>query len=201
MEVEFDKKRFFLVIFLLAIIAGGILLWPTLSSSLPALGKTQNTPTPTTGQKVVASKVDITIQNKSAWQVSGVGECLPTLDAWLADYPLKSLTVVITDTVSADMTLGVTQSGQGVSDAKVKGKCEEMAKDELTCFIAIQQGEPAPNLDVAATVEVATLIQDFYRPKTKSAWENQDGNILSTFQPLIEMENNVWKSNCLHLNH
>ena len=199
MEVEFNWRMLFLLLLLAAVISGAVLLAPHFA------GKPSPTPTVEraeldTPQKIVANPIQVQFQNDSSWQVNGVQTCLPQLKIWLGDYPLKNLTVIITDTVSADMALGVTQSSEGTPDAKVKGKCEEKAQDELTCFIAVMQGEPSANLDVAVTVGIVSLIQDFYRPRTKDAWKNQIGkDFLTNFQPLIAKENGEWISNCLHL--
>ena len=203
MEIEVNWRRFILIVLAIALVGGGAFVaLPQLQNRNQAddeLADLKATLVPER-QKIVASDLKINFENRSSWQVEGVEECLPLLSAWLNGYPLETLSVVITDTVSPDMTLGVVQSGQNSPDAKVRGKCEDSTENELVCFMAVEQGEPSPNLDVAATMEIAWLVKDFYRPKTKDAWNRQaEKNVMADFQPLIKMENEEWKSNCLHL--
>ena len=200
MEVEFNRRGFALIALIaVLLVVGAYVLWPQLQpSNLTDADMASIKATLIPEQKIVASDLEINFDNQSSWQVEGVEECLPLLTEWLDGYPLQSLNVVITDTVDSEMVLGVVQSGQNAPDARVRGRCEEQTPNELSCFMAVEQGEPGPNLDVAATVEVALLVQDYFRPRTQSAWKNQK-NGLEQFQPLIHQEGDEWKSNCLHL--
>jgi len=204
LEVEFNWKRLFLFGALLILAVALFVIW----SVAPGMLFAKNAKTPTTmpassaTQQIVASDVDINIDNQSSWKVEGVDACLPALKAWLGDYPLESLTVVFTDTVTPEMALSVLQSGKGHPDADVTGQCEEREAYHILCTLAIKQGEPSSNLDVAITVEMAWLVKEFYRPKTKEAWESQtEKNTLPDFQPLIKKENDEWISQCLHVKH
>jgi len=204
LEIEVNWRLIILLIILAVIVLAGLFLVPHFwtASQEPVAEVTPTVIDKSPVQEIVAKPVDIEFRNESEWQVDGVEECLPKLKLWLSDrYPLTSLTVVLTDTVRADMVLIVQQSAPDTPEAEVAGVCEEKNSNELICTTAVKQGVESENLDVAMTVEVAWLIQEFYRPKTKESWEklqsNQTG--LEMFQPLIIKENDQWVSDCLHL--
>ncbi len=207
MEVEFNWRVIFLVFILAMLILAGLILVPHFlaSSRNPVVEVTSVVTDTPLAQEVVANPVDIEFRNESDWQVSGVEECLPRLKSWLGDrYPLSSLTVVMTNTVTPEMAVGiVVPDKDDKKTARLKGICknENGDSDALVCVMAVKQGGPGNELSVAATVEMAWLIQEFYRPKTKSSWEeiqNQKQGF-EIFQPLIIKEDNQWVSDCLHL--
>jgi len=204
LEIEVNWRAVILLIILAVIVVAGLFLAPRFRVSGRKRGAETTavaTDAPST-QEVVANPIDIEFQNDSSWRVTGIDECLPKFKNWLGDqYPLASLTVVMTDTVNADMVLATRQSGSNAPDAEVTGECAEENKDNLICNIAVKQGEESDNLDVAATVEIAWLVQEFYRPKTKDSWEKlqHQKQGFEAFQPLITMEDNQWTSDCLHL--
>ena len=198
MEVEFIWKRIFVIILIIALVAGYFALWQALPTAHMAKKSSSITPTPAP-PKVVASDINIRLENQSGWKVEGLDACLPKLNAWLDQYPLESLTVVITDTVSPDMVIGVTQTSENEPKATVFGKYEEIDGQDLNLIVAVKEGEPGDNLDVAMTVETALLVQDHFRPRTKNDWSQNEQEGLEVFQPLIHKENSQWVSDCLHL--
>ncbi len=203
MEIEFNRRTLILIIAITTLLLATVFLLIRMRpNSAPATRHHALTPTrPSSSQKAAAGNSHIDFVNQSAWQVTGVDACLPKLEAWLGNrYPLQKLTVAITDTVRDGMTLAVQQSGDdGASDAIVRGKCEAAKEKAVICTLAVAQGRPGRNLDVAATVAIAWLVEDFYRPKTKTAWRQPNQGGLEAFQPLISKENGSWQSDCLHL--
>lgn len=198
MEVEFNWKRIFVIIVIIALVAGAFALWRFSPTVHTAKKVSSITPTPAP-PKVVASNININLENQSGWKVEGLEACLPKLNAWLDRYPLESLTVVITDTASPDMVIGVTQTSENEPKATVFGKYEEIDGQHLNLIIAVKEGEPSDNLNVAMTVETAWLVREYFRPKTKEAWNQRNQEGLEVFQPLIHKENSQWVSDCLHL--
>ena len=198
MEIEVNRKRLFLIVGILALIILAAVLAPRLNRSPVRATEALATATPTPAHQKVVANVDITLNNQSQWQVEGWDECLPKLQTWIGEqYPLQRLTVVITDTVSPDMVIGVKQTEGSGPDAAVKGKYEK-TEDGLTLTIAVTEGESGDKLDVALTVETALLVQEYARPKTRAAWNNHR-NGLEQFRPLISKEKDQWISQCLHL--
>ena len=199
MEVEINWRRLILISFLAAMLIVAAYAVPRMLSTRESnAALSTSTPSSPSEQKVAASEVTIHFDNQSAWKLNGVEACLPKLQAWIGEqYPLQKLAVVITDTVSPDMVIGVRQTGGDEPDAIVRGKYEE-TEDGLILTIAVVEGEPGDNLDVALTVETALLAQEYARPKTKAAWKNQQ-NGLDRFRPLISKEEDQWTSRCLHL--
>jgi len=195
LEIEFNWRKLLFFVFIALILGGALLLLPRyLSDKLNTHSAAINNQN--------AHSVAIKVDNQSAWRIEGVNDCLPKLSAWMGEKsPVENLTVIVTDTVSADMAVAVQQSGHaGNPDAEVTGKCEKTEADNVLCTIAVKRGSTSPNLDVAATVEIAWLVQEFYRPKTKAAWEKaQLQNGLDVFQPLIHQEDEQWISDCLHI--
>ena len=200
MEVEFNRRSFTMLILVIALVGGAFIALPRLHDRYQAdeeLAGLKATQVPER-QKVVASDLEINFENQSSWQIEGVEECLPLLNAWLSDYSLQQLTIVMTDTVTDDMVIGVRQSGKDAPDASVTGMYQETDQG-LKLVITVEEGQPgSANLDVAVTVETALLVQEYFRPKTKETWRNRQ-NGLEQFQPLIHKEGDEWKSNCLHL--
>ena len=204
MEIEVNWRVVILLVILAAIVLAGLFLAPRflVADKKPVAEITPVVTDAPPVQKVVANPVDIAFRNESAWQVTGVEECLPKLQSWLGDrYPITNLTVVMTDTVSSDMVLATQQSAPNSMDAEVAGICVERSEGDLACNIAVMQGNESDNLNVAAIVEIAWLIQEFYRPKTKASWEElqHQKQGFEAFQPLIIKENDQWTSDCLHL--
>jgi hypothetical protein len=192
------------VILIILLLAGFFFLHQIRPGGNPPLADDALAPTHTPPPQTVAgSDLAIDFVNQSAWQVNGVDACLPELSVWLESrYPIRKLTIVVTDAESEKMALAVRQSGEnGAPDAEVAGKCTAAKANELTCSIVIKEGDPSPNLDVAATVELAWLLREFYRPKTRDAWNKlqSDKDGLESYQPLISKEGGRWRSNCLHL--
>jgi len=207
LEVEFNAKRFFLIIIVIVIVAGGaFILWLGMSNMRTATSGATPSATPTLSQKVVAN-LEIDLDNQSSWKVSGVDECLPKLNDWLDDkYPVKSLTVVITDTVTPDMTLGAAYPhpllDHADPEAIVVGNCQESGNNGLSCQMAVQKGDQGESLDVAASVEIVQLVQWHFRPKTKKGWAEWQKNWKwENYRPIIEKEGAQWQSACLHLTH
>jgi len=203
LEIEFPRRAHLLIalITLIAVLLlAGVLLLSQFGSGEKMVLFSRPTPT-ASAPKVVADEKGVQIVNQSAWQIEGVEDCLPQFSAWLNDlYPVPNLTVVVTDTVTDDMVVVVRQSGRnGAPDAAVAGTCEPDGGQGARCTIAIQQGEPSPNLDVAATVEMVWLVQEFYRPRTRKAWNQGQSTGLAAFRPLIHQEGEQWQSDCLHL--
>ena len=207
MEVEFNWKRLFLFGALLILAVALFVIW----SVAPGMLFAKNAKTPTTmpassaTQQIVVSDVDINIDNQSSWKVEGVDECLPKLQTWLGDYPLESLTVVFTDTVTPDMAVSAVFPDPQESwppDYSVRGQCDEVASGKLTCTIGVEKGNQGKVLDMLTTVEVAQLVADYYRPRTKEAAKNWTKNWKwKNFEPLIKKENDEWTSQCLHVKH
>ena len=202
MEVELNWRRFALIALIASLLVGGAyILWPRLQSNIQAntdMEAIKATLVP--GQKIVANKLNINFENQSSWKVEGIETCLPKLSAWIGErYPLQTLTIMITDTVSPDMAISVQQSRETEPDALVTGKYEETENQGLTLTIAVKEGKPgSTNLDVAVTVEAAALVYDYFRPRTQEYLKSQkDG--LKQFQPLIRKEDGQWISDCLHL--
>ena len=204
MEVELNWHRFALIALIASLLVGGAyFLWPRLPSNTQVTADMEAVKaTVVPRQKVVANNLNGNFENQSSWKVEGIETCLPKLSAWIGErYPLQTITIVITDTVSPDMVIGVKQSGQNAPNAVVMGKHKKNEEEEggLVLTIAIKEGKPeTANLDVAITVEMAALVYDYFRPKTKGAWENQNDG-LEQFQPLIRKEDGQWISDCLHL--
>ncbi len=206
MEIEVNWRAVILLVILVAIVLAGLFLAPRfLVAGKKPVAETTPVVTDTPPvQEVVANPVDIEFHNESAWQVTGVEECLPKLQSWLGDrYQVESITFVITNTVTANMAVGTVFPDPRESwppDVSVKGICEEEAANQLTCIIGVEKGGPGPKLDMAASVEMAQLVADFYRPRTKEAWSAWTKNWKwENFQPLIIKENDQWTSDCLHL--
>ena len=201
MEIEVNWRRLFLIIGIIALVILAAVFVPRFMNRSPVQAtEAVATVTPTPAHQKVVANVDITLDNRSEWKIEGWDECLPMLSAWIGEqYPLQSLTVVVTDTVSPDMVLGVSQTGGDEHKATVYGKYEEKDDQGLNLTVAIKQGEPGNNLDTAMTVEIAWLVQEFYRPKTKESWQKSQHEGLEIFQPLIHKENDQWVSDCLHL--
>ena len=207
MEIEINWRRFILIVLAIALVGGGAFVaLPQLQNRNQAddeLADLKATLVPER-QKIVASDLKINFENRSSWQVEGVEECLPLLNDWLGEqYPLQSLAVIITDTVTSDMAVSTVFPDPRESwppDASVNGKCNEKDIGYLTCVVGVKKGAPGPTLDMLVSVELAQLVADYYRPKTKKAWEEWTKNWKwENFQPLIHKEGDQWVSDCLHL--
>ena len=201
MEIEVNWRRLFLIIGIIALVILAAVFVPRFMNRSPVQAtEAVATITPTPAHQKVVANVDITLDNRSEWKIEGWDECLPMLSAWIGEqYPLQSLTVVVTNTVSPDMVLGVSQTGGDEPEATVFGKYEEKDDQGLNLTVAVKQGEPGNNLDTAMTVEIAWLVREFYRPKTKEAWQKSQHEGLAVFRPLIHKEDEQWVSDCLHL--
>ena len=203
MEVEFNWRRFALIVLIVALIAGGaFLLWPRLqgfSQTDEELADLKATLVPE--QKVVASD----FENQSSWKVEGVEECLPKLQAWIGEreYSLKSVSITLVDTETPEMGVGVAYPHPILDNAQpeaiVTGNCKEL-DGTLSCQIAVREGESGDALNVASSVELAQLIYWQFRPRTRQGWQEWQRNWKwENFQPLIRKEGNEWKSDCLYL--
>ena len=205
MEIEVNWRRLFLIIGIIALVILAAVFVPRFMNR-PSVQATEAvaTVTPTPAHQKVVANVDITLDNRSEWKIEGWDECLPMLSAWIGEqYPLQSLTVVVTDTVTSDMAVSAVFPDPRESwppDVSVNGKCIEKDQNKLTCIIGVKKGNPGPTLDMLATVEIAQIVADHYRSKTKKAWEKWSQNWKwENFQPLIHKENDQWVSDCLHL--
>ena len=207
MEIEVNWRRLFLIIGIIALAILAVVFIPRFPNRSPVQAtEAVATGTPTSAPQKVVANVNITLDNQSQWKVDGLDECLPKLSAWIGEqYPLQSLTVIITDTVTSDMAVSAVFPDPRESwppDVSVNGKCSEKDRGYLTCVVGVKKGAPGPTLDMLASVELAQLVADYYRPKTKKAWKEWSQNWKwENFQPLIHKENDQWVSNCLHLTH
>ena len=200
MEIEVNWTRLFLIIGIVALIILALVFVPRFLNRPPVEATENATATPTPAPQKVIANMDITLDNHSEWQIEGLDECLSKLSAWIGEqYPLQSMTVVVTDTASPDMVMGVSQTGGDEPKATVYGKYEEDGDQGLNLTVAVKQGKPGNNLDTAMTVAIAWLVREFYRPKTKEAWQKSQHEGLEVFQPLIHKESDQWVSDCLHL--
>ena len=160
-------------------------------------------PTPT-----AAPRVRVVVENRSEeWEVHGLDECLPKLRSWLErrGYPLRSVTLVVTDTVTPEMAVSTVWPDP--RDAwppthEVSGVCRgDPASPE--CVLAVEKGEPGPTLALIASVELANVVYDFYRPR-RQGLVDENGRIKEwgweLFTPLIEkQEDGTWRSACISL--
>lgn len=205
LKVEVNWRRLFLIIGIVALAMLAVVFVSRFLNRSPVEATNVSvTVAPTPASQKAVANVDIALDNRSAWKIEGQDECLPKLSAWIGEqYPLQNLTIVITDTVTPEMSIGAAYPHPMVDnrdpEAIILGHCQEDS-DTLICEMAVEKGHQSNALDIAATVEVAELVQLHYLPRTKQAWRQWQRNWKwDNYRPLIRKENDQWISDCFHL--
>jgi hypothetical protein len=143
------------------------------------------------------------LNQSSTWYWEPTEGCRQQLEGYLADFDIRSAEITLTDDTQG-LLIGIHYPDLKAEQADARVNCSQRDltqadRSDLICQVAISKGEPGPALDVAATVAVAFGIQDYFRPRNQGAWDGQKGRAWAweDFQPLIEKENETWRSSCL----
>lgn len=191
-------RSLFVTLFVLALAAAAA--WfaaPKLAVRLPWRAPATTTPTP--GAAVPPGEPAIRYVDDSLawdWQPNCAAPFATFLARELAGQPITAVTVTLVDTRSdLHLPFGTTYRG-----ARVNGNCFNK-RGAFTCQMAVAQGEPGADLDVAATLNTPYTLLDMFL-----AWGADPDAVrrtwsFATFQPLLipAEEASRWHSACLTL--
>jgi hypothetical protein len=134
------------------------------------------------------------------WQIT-CGEALAT---WVQQLPFPSRTIRVTLTDAKNLgpsTVGVGYPADGDQAAIVYAACA--GQPDLACQVAIKQGAPGADLDVAVTAAIPHAIRNAGLLHAPGGAEQIDAIRLNwswaQFQPLLQKEGNAWCSSCLNV--
>jgi hypothetical protein len=133
------------------------------------------------------------------WQTDG---CSALLEGFLKQYPVRSAKIVLTDDTQG-LVISTVYPDLTAPQARARVLCKG-ADGELTCRVAVQQGQAGDALSVAVTTAIAWGVEDFFRPRTDAAWNAAQNTQWSWehFRPLITNEGESgWRSACLSVSH
>jgi hypothetical protein len=134
------------------------------------------------------------------WQVSCGPQFQRFLVEKLAGQPIRAVKVVLVDnTPERKLPFGVRYpDAQG---PKTSGNCYN-EQGRYTCFMAVAEGEPGADLDVAATLNAPYTLLDMFLARGADPGAIRQTWRWATFQPLITPAQegaNQWQSACLQL--
>jgi len=195
------RLRTLLVILLLAI---GLVVAAAVARQRLGRGA-PGAPTPMASQAptpvVSPASGPITFADKSAtwdWQVT----CQDALQAWVQQSPNPIRTIRVT--LSDEQNLGVSTIGVGYPGGKDQAAIAYAAcdgKPDLACQVAIKQGAPGDDLDVAVTAAIPHAIRNAWLIHAPGGAEQIDairkGWSWEQFQPLLQKGGAAWHSSCL----
>lgn len=134
------------------------------------------------------------------WQIT-CGEALAT---WVQQLPFPSRTIRVTLTDAKNLgpsTVGVGYPADGDQAAIVYAACDD--QPHQSCQVAIKQGAPGADLDVAVTAAIPHAIRNAGLLQAPGGAEQIDAIRLNwswaQFQPLLQKEGNAWRSSCLNV--
>lgn len=133
------------------------------------------------------------------WQTDGCGSLL---EDFLKQYPVRSAKIVLTDDTKG-LVISTVYPDLTSHQARARVLCKG-ADGDLTCRVAVQQGQAGDGLNVAVTTAIAWGVEDFFRPRTDAAWNAAQNTQWSWehFRPLITNEGESgWRSACLSVSH
>lgn len=134
------------------------------------------------------------------WQVS----CGDALWAWLQQYPHAVRTIRVTLTDAQDFgsaTVGVGYPASPTPIALAYATCA--GTPDLACQVAIKQGAPGADLNVAVTAAIPHAIRNAWLIRAPSGAEHIDAIRVqwswAQFQPLLQGAGSTWRSSCLNV--
>lgn len=198
MEIRL-RPILFILLLVAAIAAAAVGALPRLGFDLPAFWR----PAPPAPVPAMAPPAGqrITFADESAawdWQAT----CQDALAAWVQRSPaaIRTIRVTLTD----DLNLGPATVGVGYPTGSERAAIAYAACDggpEISCRVAIKQGEAGDDLDVAVTAAIPHALRNswlIHAPggaaqiaalRANWSWEQ--------FQPLLQKEGTLWRSACL----
>lgn len=138
--------------------------------------------------------------DSAAWDWQPV--CQDALAAWVqqSPYPIRTIRVTLTD----DTNLGVATVGvgyPGIADQAAIAYAACDGQPEMTCRVAIKQGTPGADLDVAVTAAIPHAIRNAWLIHSPGGAEQiaalRKNWSWDQFQPLLRKEGASWRSSCL----
>jgi hypothetical protein len=133
------------------------------------------------------------------WQTDGCGALL---EDFLKQYRVRSAKIVLTDDMKG-LVISTVYPDLTAPQARARVLCKG-ADGDLTCRVAVQQGQAGDALNVALMTAIAWGVEDFFRPRTDAAWNAAQNTQWSWehFRPLITYEGGSgWRSACLSVSH
>jgi hypothetical protein len=199
--MEIRLRPILLILFFAAIVIAAVVIGlPRLQIGPLAFG----TPAEPTVQAVITQTLAsqlITFTDASAtwdWQAT----CQEALQTWLqqSPKPIRSIRVTLTD----ERNLGVSTVGVGYPADKDQAAIAYAAcdgKPDLACQVAIKQGAPGDDLNVAVTAAIPHAIRNSWLIHTPGGAEQIDAIRKNwsweQFQPLLQKGGAAWRSSCL----
>jgi hypothetical protein len=184
--------------------AGGLLVLPRLAQLVPSRSSVPVVPTAgAPGTALPAGSPTVTYVDESLgwdWQASCAAQFQQFLVEKLAGQPISAVKIVLVDnTPERKLPFGIRYpDAQG---PKTSGNCYN-EQGRYTCFIAVAEGEPGADLDVAATLNAPYTLLDMFLARGADPGAIRQTWRWNTFQPLItpaQEGSNRWQSACLHL--
>lgn len=133
------------------------------------------------------------------WQAT----CQDALAIWVrqSPNPIRTIRVTLTDDQNlGPATVGVGYPAGAAQSAIAYAACD--GKPDLTCRVAIKQGAPGDDLNVAVTAAIPHAIRNVWLIHTAPGGGEQIDAIRvnwswEQFQPLLQKEGAAWRSSCL----
>jgi hypothetical protein len=132
------------------------------------------------------------------WQVS----CGAALAAWAQPWPSRTLRVTLTDAPNfGAATVGIGYPAGGDPAAIVYAACDD--QPDQSCQVAIKQGAPGADLDVAVTAAIPHAVRNAWLLHAPGGAAQIDAIRLNwswaQFQPLLQGADATWRSSCLNV--
>jgi hypothetical protein len=150
-------------------------------------------------QTLASQRITFT-DDSAAWDWRAA--CQDTLAIWVqqSPNPIRTIRVTLTD----ETNLGPATVGVGYPSGKDQAAIAYAAcdgKPDLACQVAIKQGAPGDDLNVAVTTAIPHAIRNAWLIHTPGGAAQIDAIRKSwsweQFQPLLQKEGAAWRSSCL----
>lgn len=156
--------------------------------------------TPVAPTQALASQRITFADESTAWDWQAT--CQDALAAWVrqSPNPIRTIRITLTDETNlGPATVGVGYPTGSEQPAIAYAACD--GQPDLTCQVAIKQGAPGDNLNVAVTAALPHTIRNAWLIHSASGAEQIDAIRKDwswvQFQPLLQKEGPLWRSACL----
>lgn len=201
--MEIRIRPIFAVIVTVAVVAAvGALVLPRLAQLAPVRSSIPRVPAPS-GTILPADGPTVTYVDESLswdWQATCTPQFQQFLSEKLAGQPIRAVKVVLVDN-SPEQKLPFGIRYPDAQGPKTSGNCYN-EQGRYTCFMAVVEGEPGADLDVAATLNAPYTLLDMFLARGADPGAIRQTWRWATFQPLIipaQEGSDRWQSACLHL--